>query len=69
MPAEAVEFVLCGRGEELGRPLGALIDARLILLGLVADAAGAGLFAVAGAWGADFGTIDTVSQGVDFALG
>ena len=69
MPTKAVEFVsLCsGSGEELTTPQGALIDARLVLLGLVTDAAGAGLFAVAGARGADFGS-DGCSQVVDSSL-
>ena len=69
MPAEAVEFVsACSRSsEELGSPQSALIDARLVLLGLVANAAGAGLFAVTGARGADFGS-DGCFQVVDFTL-
>ena len=70
VPAEAIEFVSAyrGSGEELGIPLGALVDARLVLLGLIADTARADLFAVAGARGAYFGS-DGCSQGVNFALG
>lgn len=69
MPAEAVEFVsaCCGIAEELGTPLGALIDARLGLLGLGADAAEVVLFSVAGARGANFGS-DGCFQVVDFTL-
>jgi hypothetical protein len=68
--AEAVECVsaFSGSSEKFGIPLGALIDARLVLPGLVADTARAGLFAVAGARGADLGS-NGFSQSVDFTLG
>lgn len=69
--AEAVEFVMAGcRSEELGHPVDALVDARLVLQGDTADATCAGLNAVAGAGGADFGSygVLSVSEIVDAAL-
>ena len=66
--AEAVEFVgALGLGEEFGHPGGALVDARLRLQGDGAQAAGAVVGAVAGAWGADFGFLGGL-QVVDGAL-
>lgn len=57
MAAHAVECVLAfGRGEELGQPAVALIDAGLVLPRDGAGAARAVLGAVAGAGGTDFGS-------------
>lgn len=68
MRAHTVERVLTfGRAEKFGQPAVALIDARLVLPGHGAGAAGAVLGAIAGAGGADLGS-DRGLQGVDAGL-